>query len=100
MLRKKYGSKCCEKNMEVNISKGCEKNKVKILRKVTKKKKKIREKAKICQHFHKNRESFLQKGKRKDQKDQFLIYNMSLFLKEENGRLALHYILCESTTIR
>ena len=36
---------------------------------------------------------FFAKGKRKDQKDQFLAYNMSLFLKEENGRLALRYII-------
>src|SRR5881227_2276938 len=36
---------------------------------------------------------FFAKGKRKDQKDQFLAYNMSLFLKEENGRLVLRYII-------
>ena len=36
---------------------------------------------------------FFAKGKRKDQKDQFLAYNMSLFLKEENRRLALRYII-------
>lgn len=41
--------------------------------------------------------SFFAKGKRKDQKDRFLTYNMSLFLKEENGKLALHYRFCEST---
>ena len=43
---------------------------------------------------------FFAKGKRKDQKDQFLAYNMSLFLKEENGRLVLRYIICFAKVLR
>jgi len=43
---------------------------------------------------------FFAKGKRKDQKDQFLAYNMSLFLKEENGRLALRYIIYFAKVLR
>jgi hypothetical protein len=39
--------------------------------------------------------TFLQKEK----KDRFLTYNMSLFLKEENGRLALYNRFCKSTMI-
>jgi len=43
---------------------------------------------------------FFAKGKRKDQKDQFLAYNMRLFLKEENGRLALRYIIYFAKVLR
>src|SRR2546425_865531 len=43
---------------------------------------------------------FFSKRKRKDQKDQFLVYNMSLFLKEENGRLVLRYIIYFAKVLR
>src|SRR5438045_9452575 len=81
-LRKIMVSRGCKKNMAY---KGCEKNTSNGCKKKNSKKK--RKYANIFTITG----IFFAKGKRKDQKDQFLAYNMSLFLKEENGRLVLHY---------
>src|SRR2546430_6438269 len=73
-------SRGCKKNMAY---KGCEKNTSNGC------KKKNSEKKRKYANIFTITGIFFAKGKRKDQKDQFLAYNMSLFLKEENGRFAL-----------
>ena len=92
-VAKNYGFKGLQKIM---VSRGCKKIWLirvvkKILRMVAKKKNS--EKKRKYANIFTITGIFFAKGKRKDQKDQFLAYNMSLFLKEENGRLALRYII-------
>ncbi len=84
-LRKIMVSRGCKKNMAY---KGCKKKYFEWLQK-----KKNSEKKRKYANIFTITGIFFAKGKRKDQKDQFLAYNMSLFLKEENGRLALRYII-------
>ena len=81
-LQKNMAYKGCEKN----TSNGC--------------KKKNSEKKRKYANIFTITGIFFAKGKRKDQKDQFLAYNMSLFLKEENGRLALRYIIYFAKVLR
>src|SRR5215204_6117295 len=90
-LRKIMVSRGCKKNMAY---KGCEKNTSNGC------KKKNSEKKRKYANIFTITGIFFAKGKRKDQKDQFLAYNMSLFLKEENGRLALRYIIYFAKVLR
>ena len=83
-LRKIMVSRGCKKIWLIRVVK-------KILRMVAKKKNS--EKKRKYANIFTITGIFFAKGKRKDQKDQFLAYNMSLFLKEENGRLVLRYII-------
>jgi len=99
-VAKNYGFKGLQKIM---VSRGCKKIWLirvvkKILRMVAKKKNS--EKKRKYANIFTITGIFFAKEKRKDQKDQFLAYNMSLFLKEENGRLALRYIIYFAKVLR
>jgi len=90
-LRKIMVSRGCKKIWLIRVVK-------KILRMVAKKKNS--EKKRKYANIFTITGIFFAKGKRKDQKDQFLAYNMSLFLKEENGRLVLRYIIYFAKVLR
>ena len=99
-VAKNYSFKGLQKIM---VSRGCKKIWLirvvkKILRMVAKKKNS--EKKRKYANIFTITGIFFAKGKRKDQKDQFLAYNMSLFLKEENGKLALRYIIYFAKVLR
>src|SRR5436305_10645084 len=92
-VAKNYGFKGLQKIM---VSRGCKKIWLirvvkKILRMVAKKKNS--EKKRKYANIFTIKGIFFAKGKRKNKKDKFLAYNISLFLKEKNGRFALRKII-------